>query len=590
MTLLLCAILLSAPEPSSGPVLAIVPPVGDQADTAWVGLALADDIETRLLEHSVFDSAAMRDTFPVSIFGWRQMLSAARQANVDAGVLLSAKDGARLGKAVGATAVLTATYALKSSSIRVIWRLVGDTASNKRDFEIRLDAIPHGIERLFAGMLSDLGLTSAGVPFNPLPELPLSAFRAYGEALLILRDQSLDPRAQLVLGSDRLAEAHLLLAEATTEAPLFQRAWATRAVVSAMLGNSTRAEEELEEAKGAGNIDAPAVALARFYLECRKGELDRGIMVLGRALNAHLGFTLGLGYLGQAYLQGRRFEEAVKLFTLYSSRVPNNPWVATMRAEALARVGRNDLAQSELEALARRFPSSLVVLAGLAARQAESWRFKEARRTLAKGLELAPGSPQLSARLAQVEMDEGLLDKGMALAQQATKGVDESRGEPMAGFPHLVLGRALALAGRSGEAFDAFRTAARLGIDPYELKSFARDARLNDIVRDPRFPPVQPEELDQLEIEISVLTEPQQLHFNSPEELLSQLQPYRDGVLLRIGATSATYLPQVWAQIPDKATFLNKLCQKAGCEASAWKNPETAVYTYGVESFEEFEP
>ena len=109
-------------------------------------------------------------------------------------------------------------------------------------------------------------------------------------------------------------------------------------------------------------------------------------------------------------------------------------------------------------------------------------------------------------------------------------------------------------------------------------------------MRDPRFPPVQPEELDKLEIEISVLTEPQQLHFNSPEELLSQLQPYRDGVLLRIGANGATYLPQVWAQIPDKVSFLDKLCQKAGCETSAWKNPETAVYTYRVESFKESEP
>jgi hypothetical protein len=107
--------------------------------------------------------------------------------------------------------------------------------------------------------------------------------------------------------------------------------------------------------------------------------------------------------------------------------------------------------------------------------------------------------------------------------------------------------------------------------------------------RDPRFEPVKPEEVDRIKIEVSVLSEPQPLRFGSPEELLSKLKPYEDGVVLRIGSRGATFLPQVWAQIPEKAEFLNQLSLKAGCAASAWREGETSVSIYHVESFEESE-
>lgn len=105
--------------------------------------------------------------------------------------------------------------------------------------------------------------------------------------------------------------------------------------------------------------------------------------------------------------------------------------------------------------------------------------------------------------------------------------------------------------------------------------------------RDPRFSPVRPEELSRIEIEISILTEPQPLAFSSPEDLLQKLVPHRDGVVLRIGSGGATYLPQVWSQLPDKVAFLNELSQKAGFEPTAWRKSGTLVFTYRVESFKE---
>jgi AmmeMemoRadiSam system protein A len=118
------------------------------------------------------------------------------------------------------------------------------------------------------------------------------------------------------------------------------------------------------------------------------------------------------------------------------------------------------------------------------------------------------------------------------------------------------------------------------------IRAVVDNAR-NAALRDPRFPSVTADEVAQLEIEISVLTEPLPLFFSSPKDLLQKLQPGKDGVVLQIGGRSATYLPQVWEQIPDKVEFLNSLAEKAGCEASDWRGPGVSVSIYHVESFKE---
>lgn len=106
-------------------------------------------------------------------------------------------------------------------------------------------------------------------------------------------------------------------------------------------------------------------------------------------------------------------------------------------------------------------------------------------------------------------------------------------------------------------------------------------------LRDSRFPPVTADEVDKLRIEISVLTEPRPLKFDSPDDLLAKLQPRRDGVVLKIDGRGATFLPQVWEQLPDKSEFLNHLAQKAGFPPAAWRGRGVAVSIYHVEAFAE---
>jgi AmmeMemoRadiSam system protein A len=108
-------------------------------------------------------------------------------------------------------------------------------------------------------------------------------------------------------------------------------------------------------------------------------------------------------------------------------------------------------------------------------------------------------------------------------------------------------------------------------------------------IEDSRFPRVEPEELDELEIEVSVLTVPRRLEFESPEDLLRKLRPEVDGVVLRLGRRQATYLPQVWEQLPDAETFLTRLSEKAGLWPDAWKNPDAMVLVYQVRAFQQSE-
>ena len=110
---------------------------------------------------------------------------------------------------------------------------------------------------------------------------------------------------------------------------------------------------------------------------------------------------------------------------------------------------------------------------------------------------------------------------------------------------------------------------------------------INAAVNDPRFVPLKAEELSQIKIEVSVLTVPQNLSFSSPEDLLAKLRPEIDGVILEEGGKSATFLPQVWKQIPGKDDFLRNLCVKAGLAAECWKSKSRQVYTYQAEVFGE---
>ncbi len=115
------------------------------------------------------------------------------------------------------------------------------------------------------------------------------------------------------------------------------------------------------------------------------------------------------------------------------------------------------------------------------------------------------------------------------------------------------------------------------------------DVRENAVAaafHDPRFPPLAANEFDRIAIEVSVLSPPEPLAADSEAALLAQLEPGQDGLILHYGAHQATFLPQVWEQLPDPARFVAQLKQKAGLPPDFW-HPDMRFQRYRVEAYEE---
>ena len=103
---------------------------------------------------------------------------------------------------------------------------------------------------------------------------------------------------------------------------------------------------------------------------------------------------------------------------------------------------------------------------------------------------------------------------------------------------------------------------------------------------DPRFAPVDADELPVITVEVSLLTPPAPLAFRDEADALAQLRPNVDGVILRAHHYRATFLPQVWEQLPDAPSFMAHLKQKAGLPADYW-SPDVVLERYQVEKWKE---
>ena len=111
----------------------------------------------------------------------------------------------------------------------------------------------------------------------------------------------------------------------------------------------------------------------------------------------------------------------------------------------------------------------------------------------------------------------------------------------------------------------------------------------NAAFRDPRFPPLTELEYDQLSIEISILTQPEEMSFTSEKDLLAQIQPGRDGLIFEDGYRRGLFLPAVWEKIPDVTEFFHHLKQKAGLPVDHWSN-SVRVQRFFSHEFSEDDP
>jgi hypothetical protein len=117
-----------------------------------------------------------------------------------------------------------------------------------------------------------------------------------------------------------------------------------------------------------------------------------------------------------------------------------------------------------------------------------------------------------------------------------------------------------------------------------DIISNARSAAFHD----PRFMPLTKAELAEVEIEVSLLSRPVWMEYATIEELKRKIRPGVDGVVLSLDGRRATFLPQVWEELPSFELFFSQLCQKAGLRGNCLEEfPQ--IETYQVEKIKEGE-
>ncbi len=117
----------------------------------------------------------------------------------------------------------------------------------------------------------------------------------------------------------------------------------------------------------------------------------------------------------------------------------------------------------------------------------------------------------------------------------------------------------------------------------------ADDLRSNAIAaasKDPRFEPLLADELERVEIEVSLLSPTEPLDATGEEEVLAALRPGIDGLVLCWRQQRSTLLPQVWEALPSPSKFLAALKNKAGLAETFWSS-EVSIERYTVESWAE---
>jgi hypothetical protein len=122
-------------------------------------------------------------------------------------------------------------------------------------------------------------------------------------------------------------------------------------------------------------------------------------------------------------------------------------------------------------------------------------------------------------------------------------------------------------------------------------RALSIDVRENAVAaafRDTRFAPIARAELTRVSVEVSLLTAAQPMAFKSEDDLLAQLRPGVDGVILRYASYRSTFLPQVWKSFPDAREFLAHLKQKAGLPADFWASG-IGISRYEVSKWKEAE-
>ena len=192
-------------------------------------------------------------------------------------------------------------------------------------------------------------------------------------------------------------------------------------------------------------------------------------------------------------------------------------------------------------------------------------------------------------------MDIDPVDSAHALKGPALVRIARAAITSALGLPQAAAGHEAPWLQQPGASFVTLSQQGRLrgcigSLTPW--RALGEDVKANAVaaaLRDSRFVPLSPGELNKTRVEVSVLSAQEPLEFDSEAQALGFLQPGLDGVVLECGRLRSTFLPQVWEQLPTAREFMAHLKQKAGLPADFW-SPELRLWRYSVHKFKEVDP
>lgn len=334
-----------------------------------------------------------------------------------------------LGEIVGADVVVSSLVreeddatVIELEATPVIYEgLAGDATRGRASGETLLDAL-----NAMPGPLLTLLKGTGRIPeLTPPPAERIgpvtdsqAALLEYSACSLALMAQPLGVRNPIVIDDAVLTQAEELCTAALKHDADFTDPHAELALVSALRGEREAAETRLRKAKASKTFNS-SYHLAKFWVSSRFYDVDLALETLEAAIEAHPGFMLGRGYLGEALVALGRAEASQKVFEAYLAAAPRQSWVMGQIGYALSK-------QREYE-------------------KAIEWT--------EKGLRTRPGDPELLLQLASRFIDAGRNAEAVTLLKRVVSE-GGARGEV-----HLRLGYAYLKLGQFNEAEREMRTA-----------------------------------------------------------------------------------------------------------------------------------
>ncbi|MEK7704476.1 MAG: tetratricopeptide repeat protein [Myxococcota bacterium] len=458
--------------------IAATPLVTTDGAQAWIGVALADALNDRLAQRNDLGS-----------YTSRQVSAALHQASILTAQLSKTQVARELGRHLGARYVVVGSYRVTKDLVGEA--MVVDVTTGKSVAKVALKGSLDALSAIETALVTQVaGVVGGELGTGSKLSVPRVSVQATTEALMVLREHSLAPRAAdpvvpMGLTPVQLEELTTQLRAVTAAAPTYQDAWAGLGLVLSLRGDATGASASLEKAASAAGGESPETTLVKAFVRMREGRLDVAEKILRDAATAHPGFLHARGSLAQLLIHLGRMREARAAYQSYFEAAPRQPWVLAQVGYCDSKLGKTKEAVAQTQQALLLLPGSTYLLTELAGRQIDAEDLVGAQATLQQVIAQVPKDVLAHVRLGYVQLLRGENAASIRTSEQALKLAERARDHRERAYAHVNLARAYGRGGKLDEAIAHLQQAK--GEADISFDEVSVDPALEPLRADPRY-------------------------------------------------------------------------------------------------------